>query len=346
MYDVPRGLDDDPGRAGGTGGSSFGQTTGGTKGESPRPPPDGSSGEGGFGGSSNAEGGTSAGGSQGSTAGDAGEAGEGGALPVPSDECPDDPNKVSPGKCGCGIPDDDPDTHTDCESLKSLIVHRYDFEDEGTTVTDRVGDAHGTVIGAASFSQVNGKGVLALEGGTNGGYVDLPNRLISTLTDVTIECWLSWNGGDPWQRIFDFGDSDASPPEDNPSEGKTYVFMTPRSEDNYLRAGYSFNNSSADVAIDAPPLAVSKLTQVVLVLDSQADKITVYVDGQSVGEKPFTGRLSDINDVNVWLGRSQFKQDPRLSGVFYEVRLYGAALNAAQVQAAFRAGPDPGFLEE
>ncbi len=58
------------------------------------------------------------GGSSGSggAAGTGGRAGSGGAGGI-VDECPDDPDKASPGVCGCGVPDDDRDKDTvvDCE---------------------------------------------------------------------------------------------------------------------------------------------------------------------------------------------------------------------------------------
>jgi hypothetical protein len=240
------------------------------------------------------------------------------------------------------VPDSDPAANADCESLKGLLLHRYDFEATETDVTDRVGTAHGVLTNGATFSEVDGKGVVLLGGGSDGGYVDLPNGLISALTDVTIESWITWGGGDDWQRIFDFGDSTAS--EDTPADGKSYLFVSPKSEDDLLRAAYSLNGNAEEVAVEATPLSLSALTQVVLVVDSAADKLVLYVDGQSVGEQTFTGELADINDVNAWLGRSQYEWDPALSAVFHEFRIYGAALNAAQVQSSFVAGPDPAFL--
>jgi hypothetical protein len=340
VYEVPQGSSDRSGGAGGSGAGTGGKTSGGASGQggSASSP----------GGSSSGSGGSASGssGSGGSNVVEAGAGGEGGAPPI--DECPDDPEKLVPGICGCGIPDSAPETGADCVTLKAALLHRYDFEkteEDDTEVTDRVGSAHGEVKNGATLSTVGGKGVALLNGGSNGGgYVDLPNKLISSLTDVTIESWVTWGGGDAWQRIFDFGDSTASPPEDNTDEGKTYLFATPKSEDGFLRAGYTVNGNENEVAIDAPPLTLSLLTQVVLVADSKAKKLVLYVDGKSVGEQAWNGSLANINDVNVWLGRSQYEWDPAFSGVFHEFRLYGAALNAAQVELLFEAGTDPGFL--
>ena len=133
-------------------------------------------------------------------------------------------------------------------------------------------------------------------------------------------------------------------PEDTPDNGKSYLFVSPKSEDGFLRAAYSLNGNAEEVAVDAAALSLSSLTQVVLVADSAADKLVLYVDGQNVGEQTWTGELAAINDVNAWLSRSQYDWDPELSAVFHEFRLYGAALNAAQVETLFKAGTDPSFL--
>lgn len=188
-------------------------------------------------------------------------------------------------------------------------LRRYDFEGGGKIASDRVGSAHGTVEGFASQTELNDKGVLALLG--NGSYVNLPNFLISKLANVSIETWVSWNGGKPWQRIFDFGGSNAASPEDNPLDGKDYLFLsasTPADRGGGSRFGFSLTGSG--------------------------------------GESPFTDPLSSINDVNVWLGRSQYVNDPAFSGTFYEFRIYDDALTAQQIAISYVGGPDPVFLAE
>jgi hypothetical protein len=52
------------------------------------------------------------------------------------------------------------------------------------------------------------------------------------------------------------------------------------------------------------------------------------------------GALSAINDVNNWLGRSQFNDDPYFKGMIHEFRIYKVALTQQQVAASFDAGPD------
>lgn len=271
--------------------------------------------------------------------------GAGGAPPDPEpDTCPTDPNKTAPGACGCGVPEAPSATKADCQTLKSLLVHRYDFEGNGTSVKDRIGTAHGSIPTGATLSKLDGKGVILLGGGSNGAYVDLPNGLLSSLTNATLEAWVTWGGGAAWQRVFDFGDSTASSPENNPASGKSYLFLTPRSGSNVIAAGFSLTGVAQELDVAAAGQAKQSLTQLVVVVDDTGNKLQLYVDGVFASEQNWTSQLSSINDVNTWLGRSNYSNDPELSGVYHEFRMYNAALSAAQVAATFNAGTDPQFL--
>src|SRR5258705_5402294 len=52
---------------------------------------------------------------------EAGGGGEGGA-PVEPDTCPNDPDKLAPGDCGCGVPEQPGASLADCHTLESLLV--------------------------------------------------------------------------------------------------------------------------------------------------------------------------------------------------------------------------------
>ena len=238
-----------------------------------------------------------------------------------------------------------------CASLKQALVHRYDFEGTGASVMDRVGTAHGGIQGGGVLSSINGKGVVNLGGGAAGAYVDLPNGLLSSLQNATLEAWITWGGGDPWQRIFDFGDSTDAEPEDHPANGKSYLFLTPATDSasgGLLRAVYSLDGGSAtaETRAEGAQTMPTTLSQVVVVVDAAGGSLLIYLNGVPSGQQNFSGALSSINDVNVWLGRSQYNVDVELSGTFHDFRIYNAALNAPQIAASFAAGPDPAFLAE
>lgn len=268
--------------------------------------------------------------------------GEGGNAPE-RDDCPADPDKLAPGFCGCGVPDVATATQADCQALVDKLVHRYDFEGAGTAVTDRVGTSHGTLKNA-SLSKLSGKGVVLFGGGTSGAYVDLPNRLLSSLTNATLEAWVTWGGGAARQRVFDFGDSNNASPENNPGVGKTYLMLTPSGSGGHATLGFSLNSSSQELnLVAATPLPMS-LAQVVVVVSDTDNELRLYIDGKKAGAVAWTSKLAGINDVNAWLGRSQYDGDPELSAVFHEFRVYAAALKDAEVASSFVGGPDPVFL--
>lgn len=270
--------------------------------------------------------------------------GDGGAAPE-RDDCPNDPDKLAPGRCGCGVPDVGTATQAGCQSLVDKLIHRYDFEGSGTAVTDRVGTSHG-VLKNASLSKLSGKGVVLFGGGTSGAYVDLPNRLLSSLTNATLEAWVTWGGGAAWQRVFDFGDSNNATPENNPGLGKTYLMLTPAGSGGHATLGFSLtgNASGQELDLAAPTALPMSLAQVVVVVSDTDNELRLYMDGKKVGVVAWTSALSAINDVNAWLGRSQYDHDPELSAVFHEFRMYGAALNDAEIASSFAGGPDPVFL--
>jgi hypothetical protein len=52
------------------------------------------------------------------------------------------------------------------------------------------------------------------------------------------------------------------------------------------------------------------------------------------------GGPNTINDLNNWLGRSNFLGDANMDGIFNEFRIYDYALNEEHVRGNFNAGPD------
>ncbi len=342
VYEVPgASLDPDDNLAGraGTGagaGAGVGGTTGTDAGKA--------SGGAGSGGASGGSAGTvPSGGVGGDPTVELPSGGEGGA-PAVQDDCPNDSNKLVPGDCGCGVPDAPGTTKADCHTLKGLLAHRYDFEGSGTAVKDRIGTAHGSIARGSTLSKLDGKGVVLLGGGAIGAYVDLPNGIISSLTNATFEAWVTWGGGTGWQRIFDFGDSTATTPEDNQLDGNTYLFLTPKSGYGTAVLGYSLAGASQQMDVKAPAALAQTMTHVVGVADDAGNVLTLYINGAKAAEQPWTATLAQINDVNVWLGRSQYRDDSELNAVYHEFRIYNAALTAPQIASSFNAGPDPAFL--
>jgi hypothetical protein len=71
----------------------------------------------------------------------------------------------------------------------------------------------------------------------------------------------------------------------------------------------------------------------------------LYLNGTDVGAAEIQGFLdsASLDDVNNWLGRSQWG-DPLYDGTIDEFRIYDHALSGAEVTASFNTGPDPAPL--
>ncbi len=292
-----------------------------------------------------------------------------------SDTCPTDPAKTQPGVCGCGVPEDnfDGDVALDClddcpdnagrtlpsgpcgcsaltdtaacTELRGAIRNLYTFDGTGTTViTDSANGANGTLLDAAGVTPVADLQRFQLNGRLNlngsGPFVELPDGLISSLTNATFEVWTGWRGGAAWARIFDFGDNDGG-------AGLTYLFLTPANSINgNLRVAYSVAGPGvAETLVDGPtPLAAvgaadGTLQHLAVVIDDTAGLMRLYANGVELGQVALAGDLAAINDTNNWLGRSNFPVDPPLFGSLVEFRIYDQALSAAQISISFQAGP-------
>ena len=234
-----------------------------------------------------------------------------------------------------------------CSALQAALVHRYRFAGTGTTITDSVGSADGLLVNAS----LSGSGSVALAGGSSGQYVDLPNGIVSSLVDATFETWLTWNGGQGWQKIFDFGTSSAG--EGNQSTlGQRFLTMSPKRallDEAFLMRHCPQSDCSNSAqwieAAAAATLAQGVQKHVVGVFDDTGDEMRIYVDGSRVAVQANTHSLSEVADVNNWLGRSQYVGDPYFAGAFHEFRIYGRALSDAEIQASYAAGPEPAFLD-
>jgi hypothetical protein len=220
--------------------------------------------------------------------------------------------------------------------LQDSIIHRYSFE---TDVNDSVGTAHGTLKGGANLSG----GALSLAGAKSGQYLDLPNGLISALTNVTIEAYVTWTGaanGD-WQRVFDFGSSDMA--EGVAGDGSKYLFLSTRT----FRACYSSATPKAEIFTDSStPFPAAAPAQVAVVVSSVAKSLSLYLDGNSVGSTALTLPLSAISDVNNWVGRSQYVNDDYFGGKISELRIYSAALTGPQLKTSKKMGENSTYLKK
>ncbi len=269
-------------------------------------------------------------------------------TPDCADACPTNPQKTEPGRCGCDLPDLDQPEIASCVRHDDFLVHRYAFDGSGSTVRDSRGGLDGVIVGDGAV--LDGSGVLTLSGSSNETYVDLPNGILSALESTTLEVWFTFFGAGGWERLFDFGDNDSGVEGERGSGGVTYLFLTPRMPDSarpFARVAYQ-RDGFGEVRLDTTRgVPTGVLTHLAVTLDRETSEFRLYFDGELVDEKTEDiVVLSEIRDVNNWLGRSQYIADRALSAALEEFRIYSVALTPLEIRTSFRAGPNPSFFSE
>ena len=258
-------------------------------------------------------------------------------------------NAGSAGKCGLpGGP---------------LLRHRYSFDGAAGTrsVLDSAGGANGYLTfgttnspytnGVADGSSFSGAGTLQLRG-TN-GYVTLPPGLISSLSNLTVEAWVTWNGPatSAWQRIFDFGLSDRGP--NAPGIGINYVILCPGRggtdllgfEETTVNPFGSVVDPDSLILLGSARLPIAQAVYLALTYDPSAGQCKLFLNGALVNSA--TGVFNAMNrfaDVNNWLGRSQWIADPFFNGSYDEFRLWEGTLSPSDITSHYNAGPDQPFV--
>jgi hypothetical protein len=278
-------------------------------------------------GSSGAGGGGTSG-SAGSAGTVAGDTSGGGAAPCPDggsegdldgdgtrdcdDACSEDPNKTVPGTCGCGLPNpNETDGGASCGDLIALLSHRYTFEGPAgsrVVVDSQAGtDYNGDVVRAT----VSGEGTLVLAGGRNDQYAGLYNRLLQENPSVTLEAWVRWNGGNPWQRIFDFGTNNGPMEGEQGDNGVSYLFLTARTPNDPLapqllqtgkmRLAYKRGAGELEIIAEAPvalPSGGTEFTHVAVVVDSENMKMSIYMNGEPQNGYAFvSGYIGPVENI-------------------------------------------------
>lgn len=234
------------------------------------------------------------------------------------------------------------------------LIHRWSFNNAagsatGATVEDGIGGAHGTVHGnGATFTG----SAVRLTGGASGTapYVDLPNNLVSVHEAITIEAWLTVHAASGnWVRFFDFGAGEAGE-VGGPGggfAGTNYLFLS-------AATGGDYNTQQLEIRVAAGdgnntlwrpdrPAAFGQQIYFVITVDSAGGQSVVNYwrnDEHILSDVTSPFLLSEINDVNNWLGRSNWSQDANMNGEFNEFRIYDHAFSPEEVFASRASGPD------
>jgi fibronectin-binding autotransporter adhesin len=230
----------------------------------------------------------------------------------------------------------------------------------GTINYDLVSGAPAVVRGNGAIYTGN---ALRLPGGTTGNvamssmaaYIDLPNGILSSQTNITIEIWAAPQSAKNWARIMDFGNSSAGELAGNPTDpapGTTSqtdgIMLTAdigtdltqqRFEAPHNGTTYTVNSALATTAGVLHHYAIT-FTDGAGIYGTNGGRWQWYRDGDSAGFLDMSNHLAAIQDVNEWLGRSEWSGDSLANNDYSEVRVSNVALTRGQVSANYFLGPN------
>jgi hypothetical protein len=244
-----------------------------------------------------------------------------------------------------------------------VLRHRYSFDGAPSSlvVTDSIRGANGVLVygspgapytnGIPDGSSFSGNGTLQLNG--SNGCVALPPRLLSALSNFTVEAWVTWNGPNTnvWQRVFDFGISDRGTNANG--IGTNYVIFTtarggtglPGFEETTVNPFGTVVDPQALVLTGPAPLPVGQEVYIAIAYDPLASSSRLYFDGGLVASSSnAVNATSQFMDYTDWLGRSQWDRDPFFNGVYNEFRIWEGILSDRDIASHYAAGPNQQFV--
>jgi hypothetical protein len=196
----------------------------------------------------------------------------------------------------------------------AALIAKYAFDG---SFNDTSGNAnHASVMGSPVF--VAGKYGSALDLNGTSQYAMLPAGIMASVSNFTIAAWVNWDGGNAWQRIFDFG-----------NDTTQYMFLTPGSGSGTLRFAITTNGPGGEQMLQTAPLPVGQWQHVAITRNGNSARL--YTNGILAASGTVTIAPATFNPALNFLGESQFAADPFFNGRLDEVFIYNYALSGAAI---------------
>ena len=194
------------------------------------------------------------------------------------------------------------------------LVAQWEFDGNAR---DKSTNQMGCAVYSSSYTAENKSGSKALSFDGSSNYALLPYQ-VGNMSAMTFCGWVYWEGGNSWQRIFDFGTGEDS-----------YLFLTP-SDGSTMRFEIKANGTTQNLT--ATKLGTGAWKHVAVTIASGSVKI--YVDGSQVASSTsITLTPADVAGICNYLGRSQFIADPLFKGTLDDVRIYNYVLSRSEIQS-------------
>jgi hypothetical protein len=229
-------------------------------------------------------------------------------------------------------PDLTPDLTPDANPLSLGLQVYYKCESAtGTTLPDSSGKGNNGTLSTAGVSFPTGKvGKALLLAKASQGSVTLPAAMFANVTDFTFAAWVNVTSSANWARVLDVGIN--AKLTNNTSTGTKYLNLVPKDEGTNLLFSITTDGYGSEMKLTGATPATATWKHVAVVLGASGG---LYVDGTLVvNASAVTLRPRELGAIDyAFLGKSQFGADPYFDGMLDEVRVYGRALDAAEVKA-------------
>ncbi|GAA5481029.1 PQQ-dependent sugar dehydrogenase [Haloferula sargassicola] len=253
------------------------------------------------------------------------------------------------------------------------VTHRWSFNaggdaSNGTELPDRITGEAAVVRGVGG--QLDGSD-LVLPGTTNGrqppssisAYLDLPNGLLSANPNLTLEIWATIDANRTWQRLFDFGRMDIAgdglgaegeitgsgdfSPGGTSSRDQFILSVSRDGNINQQRFSMRLDSGGEQSADSSLTTATGTEYHYTVTFESgvgtyptTGGRMIFYRNGTQQAALDIDDRLTDLTDVNNWLGRSQWSSDSNSAISYNELRFHDHALSASEIAASTSSGPN------
>ena len=211
------------------------------------------------------------------------------------------------------------------------LLYRWSFNEPSgsTTVTDSVSGAIGTLNGAAA---VNGAGQITLDG-SSGSDVLLPGNMLTGLTNVTIEAWVSNTVLPDNTCLFSF--------DDGTGTGGHYLRDVIKDTSN-SRNLFELTSSAGNSGLAGHPGLGGLTVDIVCIYDPVHGIQAMFTNGVLFASQMATVPLSGVATNEATLGQSPWFAygDPYLAGSIDEFRIYGGRLLPGDIAASDIIGPN------
>jgi hypothetical protein len=223
----------------------------------------------------------------------------------------------------------------------SVLKHRWSFNGN---LTDSAGANNAVVVDVGANNTTLTSSNITLAGGSRSAsdYVSLGGGLLpKDGSPVTIELWATQMSAQNWSRIFDVGSSTADYLFMSWSQGTAttqdrveWQDATKTTMDNTC-APYTLGTEYHIAMVVQPGVGSGGNTRATWYVAPTSSSL-----GAARGTFDTANVLANLNDVNFWLGRSEYGGDSTANASYDEVRLWNRAFSQSELQQLHALGPN------